>query len=204
MSLAVDHLVLCVQDLNEAVDEIEGKGLASVQGGRHQGHGTANRIVPLGDAYLELVAVVDVADAVSSPFGKWVLEKSRRGLAVDAVCLRTHDLDEVGRRLGLESTAMSRTRPDGVELRWRLAGLEEALTRSLPFFIEWGVPDEMLPGASPVSHPAGSAALDRVVMAGDAKVLRSWVGDAGRLEVESAEKTVNFAELITPTGVVRI
>ena len=62
----------------------------------------------------------------------------------------------------------------------------------------------MLPGASPVSHPAGSAALDRVVMAGNAEVLRSWVGDAGRLEVKPAEKAVNFAELIAPTGVVTI
>lgn len=204
MSLAVDHLVLCVRDLDEAVEELEGMGLASLPGGRHQGHGTANRIVPLGDAYLELVTVVDAADAVSSPFGSWVSGKAREGLAIDAVCLRTHDLDELCRQLGLESKAMSRTRPDGVELRWRLAGLEEALTRSLPFFIEWGVPDELLPGASLVSHPAGSVALGRVLMLGDAEALGFWVGGADQVAVEPGEKADNLAELITPTGVVAI
>jgi Glyoxalase-like domain len=34
--------------------------------------GTANRIVPLGEAYLALVAVVDESDAADSVFGQWV------------------------------------------------------------------------------------------------------------------------------------
>lgn len=204
MSLVVDHLVLCVRDLDQAVDEIDGMGLASLPGGRHQGHGTANRIVPLGDAYLELVTVVDAAEAASSPFGSWVSGRVREGLAVDAVCLRTGDLDEVCRRLDLDSTSMSRTRPDGAELRWRLAGLEETLTRSLPFFIQWDIADEMLPGASPISHPGGSVSLGRVVMSGNAEVLRSWVGTADRVVVEPGEKEESSAELVTPTGIVTI
>ena len=46
--------------------------LPSVDGGRHPGWGTANRIVPLGDTYIELVTVVDEAEAAQSPFGRWV------------------------------------------------------------------------------------------------------------------------------------
>ena len=38
------------------------------------GWGTANRIVPLGEAYLELVTVVDDPEAAQSPFGRWVAE----------------------------------------------------------------------------------------------------------------------------------
>ena len=60
-------------DLAAAAEEIEARhGLASIEGGRHPGWGTANRIVPLGEAYLELVAVVDEAEAAQSPFGRWV------------------------------------------------------------------------------------------------------------------------------------
>jgi hypothetical protein len=43
---------------------MEGRyGLASIEGGRHPGWGTANRIIPLGDAYIELVTVVDDEEA---------------------------------------------------------------------------------------------------------------------------------------------
>src|SRR5687767_15772991 len=41
-------------------------GLASVDGGRHRDFGTANRIIPLGSTYLELVAVVDPGAAARS------------------------------------------------------------------------------------------------------------------------------------------
>src|SRR6476469_4083347 len=52
--------MIAVTDLDAAGREFEARHrLASVAGGRHPGWGTANRIVPLGDAYLELVAIVD-------------------------------------------------------------------------------------------------------------------------------------------------
>jgi hypothetical protein len=33
--------------------------------------------VPLGDTYLELIAVVDEAEAAQSPVGRWVAEMQR-------------------------------------------------------------------------------------------------------------------------------
>src|SRR5438132_3854521 len=72
-SLDLDHVLIAVADLASAGREIETRhGLASVEGGRHPGWGTANRIVPLGEAYLELIAVSDEAEAAQSPFGSWV------------------------------------------------------------------------------------------------------------------------------------
>ena len=57
-------------DLQAAAREIEARyGLTSVEGGRHPGWGTAKRIVPLGEIYLELVTVIDEAEAAQSPFG---------------------------------------------------------------------------------------------------------------------------------------
>ena len=65
--MELDHVLFAVADLAAAATEFESRyGLASVQGGRHDGWGTANRIVPLGDAYLELLAVVDEDEAASS------------------------------------------------------------------------------------------------------------------------------------------
>ena len=48
-------------------------GLDATVGGRHPGWGTANWIVPLGDAYIELIAVVDEEEARTSTFGRWIL-----------------------------------------------------------------------------------------------------------------------------------
>lgn len=74
MELHLDHVLVAVPDLNAAGREIEVRhGLSSIEGGRHPAWGTANRIVPLGDSYLELVAVVDAAMAAESVFGRWVM-----------------------------------------------------------------------------------------------------------------------------------
>jgi hypothetical protein len=57
VALELDHILIAVADLAAAGHEIEERhGLASIEGGRHPGWGTANRIVPLGDAYNVLVA----------------------------------------------------------------------------------------------------------------------------------------------------
>ena len=75
--MELDHVLIAVADLATAGREIEARyGLVSIEGGRHPGWGTANRIVPLGDAYLELVTVVDEAEAARSSFGSWVAEAS--------------------------------------------------------------------------------------------------------------------------------
>jgi hypothetical protein len=52
-ALELDHVLIAVSDLAAAAREIEVRyGLVSIEGGRHPGWGTANRIVPLGETYL--------------------------------------------------------------------------------------------------------------------------------------------------------
>ena len=71
--MELDHVLIAFTDLEAAAREFEARlGLSSVDGGRHRDWGTANRIVPLGSSYLELVAVVDVGVAAGSSFGLWV------------------------------------------------------------------------------------------------------------------------------------
>src|SRR4051794_41286944 len=76
----IDHVIYAVDDLDTAGAALfDREGLASVPGGRHEGWGTANRIVPLGESYLELIAVVDVEEAEQSEFGP----ADRRALTED-------------------------------------------------------------------------------------------------------------------------
>ena len=172
-----DHLVLAAADLDAAADELRRRGLGSVAGGRHEGHGTANRIVPLGADYLELVAVVDPVEARGSRFGSAIAKRARAGGGLAALCLRTGEVDATARRLGVEPVAMSRRMTDGTVLRWRLAGLPEALSDGLPFFIEWDVPHHLHPGRMAAVHRVQPRGIAWVEVGGDPERLRTWVGD---------------------------
>ena len=175
----VDHLILKARDLESGSAFLaEHLGVASLEGGRHSGFGTHNAIVPLGGAYLEILAVYDAQEAASNVFGRWALSRPKETITIDAVVLRTADLDSVCRRNGLQPVAMSRIRPDGAQLSWRLAGLDRAIADGLPAFIQWDVEDHLLPGASTVTHPGGDVALRSVEISGDAKRLEDWIGAA--------------------------
>ncbi len=174
--LAIDHVVLPVADLALASSEIESRyGLASIEGGRHPAWGTANRIIPLGDGYVELVALADRETAAHSAFGSWVASgKPGRPLGW---AVRTDAIDAVGRRLGLIVVPGFRATPGGARITWRSAGVEVAAREpGLPFFIQWGdgVP---LPGATPVRHPGGPARLKLLSLDADPVRLADWLGE---------------------------
>ena len=170
----IDHVLIPVDDLEAATAGLRRTaGLAAVAGGRHRGHGTANRIVPLGAAYLELVAVVDPTEAAGSPFGAWVARRASAGRPA-GVCI-AEAMDTVTARLGLASVPMTRRLPDGTDLAWRVAGMAEALSEDLPFFIEWDDPTRH-PGRAAADHDVDPIDVE-VVISGDVERLRRWVGD---------------------------
>ena len=178
VSMKLDHVLIAVADLAAAGREIESRhGLASIEGGRHPAWGTANRVVPLGDSYLELVAVVDAAKAVQSAFGRWVASGVSSIARPLGWAVRTSQLDALARRLDLPVHAGSRTTPGGDQLRWRSAGIDQAVAEpSLPFFIEWGRQTQ-LPGHAAISHRAGNATISRLVLDADPVRLIDWLGD---------------------------
>jgi len=177
--IALDHVILGAPDVDALAERLESRHrLPSQPGGRHAGLGTENRIVALGDAYLELMGVADHDEAAGNWFGNWVLERVAGGVAFLGWCVRTDDLDSVCARLELEPQPMSRTRPDGVELRWRLAGLDRAtVDPSLPFFIQWEVPDDQLPGRIGTAAQAADARVAAVEVGADEAALREWLGE---------------------------
>ena len=194
--LELDHVVIAAADLDDAAQELKSRhGLASVEGGRHLDWGTANRIIPLGDAYLELIAVVDQVKAADSVPGRWV--RSARDGQPLGWAVRTDDLDAVAARLGLTANEGSRMTPDGSVLRWRSAGLERSVDEpSLPFFIEWH-PGTPFPGRAAISE----LRIARLELEGDAERLARWLGDHRlAIEVEDGAPAVARVVLAGPAG----
>jgi hypothetical protein len=204
MGTALDHVIVRVDDLAAAGREFEARyGLASVAGGRHPGWGTANRIVPLGSSYLELVAVIEPAAAITNPFGRWVAGHPP-GAPLGWV-VGTDDLDAAARRLGLTIGTGSRATPEGGRLEWRSAGLSEAAAEPcLPFFIEWA-PGSLHPGAIPAAHRAGGARLSALTLRGDPGRLAGWLGEHTLpISVERGEPAVLGVTVATDAGAVQI
>ena len=182
----IDHVIYATTDLDAAAARVESVlGLTALTGGRHQGHGTHNRIVPLGGGYLELMAIADPEEAAGSPLGSAVQERlAARGDGLFAWCIAVDDLEPVADRLDLEITTIAR---EG--LTARLTGVVEALRNPvLPFFIQRdeGVPD---PGDG-----GDAGGISWVEVAGDRDGLEHRLGEA-ELPVRMGEGPVGVVAM---------
>jgi hypothetical protein len=143
MLLGIDHLVIAVADPDEAAAELElDLGLEAGGGGRHDALGTFNRLVWLGDTYLELIGVFDRSLAETSWIGAPTLRTLDAGgglatwaLASDALDLDVADRRSVGADLA-EPIPGERLRPDGAAVRWRLSAPRRLGPAEPPFLIE--------------------------------------------------------------------
>ena len=201
--LRLDHVVYAVSDLDEAAVRFRARfGLDSTAGGRHEKWGTANRIVPLGDQYVELVAAVDPSAASETSFGRGVLERAAEGGGWLTIAAVADDLDAVASRLGLEVTSGSRTRPDGEVVRWRAAGLDDLRREPwMPFFLTWDIPHELHPGRARAGHGVRADGIAWVEVGGDAERLRAWLGtDQLPIRVTDDEPGIHRVAISTPDG----
>jgi Glyoxalase-like domain len=162
----IDDVIWTTKDLDGAAARLEREhGLEVVGGGRHTGHGTHNRIAPLGRGFLEILAVADADEAAASPVGRAVAV-APEGLFGWAVAVA--DAGVEAQRL---SAGLARIERGGMSAS--LAAVQEAMAEPwLPFFTQRdaGIPD---PG---VGRDAGGIAW--IELAGDAQRLRAWLGGA--------------------------
>jgi catechol 2,3-dioxygenase-like lactoylglutathione lyase family enzyme len=139
--LGIDHLVVAVEDPDATAALLTEKlGLDAGEGGRHDTLGTFNRIVWLGDSYLELIGVFDQALAERSWLGQPVLAAIARGGGLATWAVAVDDLDALLRWVPPDSGLVGpldweRHRPDGGVVRWRLAH-PAVLSPTTPFVIE--------------------------------------------------------------------
>ncbi|MBE1530799.1 VOC family protein [Actinomadura algeriensis] len=164
---ALDHLVYAAPDLAAAVERVaERTGVRPAEGGPHVGLGTRNHLLGLGGrSYLEIVGPDpdQPEPAAPRPFG--VDDLAAPALVGWAVA--TADIDAAvtrARDAGVElddAREMSRRRPDGTLLTWRLT---PPLPGVRPFLIDWGTADhpaDALPvvplRSFVIAHPAPAA-----------------------------------------------
>ncbi|HET7704426.1 MAG TPA: VOC family protein [Candidatus Limnocylindrales bacterium] len=141
MILGVDHVVLGCADPDATAADLEIRlGLAATGGGRHEALGTRNRLVWLGDAYLELVGVFDPNLARESWLGRPVLAALERGGGLATWAVAVDDLAETLRWTPPDVDLVGpldgeRRRADERVVRWRLAHPAD-LSPTAPFLIE--------------------------------------------------------------------
>lgn len=172
--LRIDHVVYAAQDVDAVTARFEEElGVAAAGGGRHEGHGTYNRIVPLGGGYLEVLGLADPHEAARSDFGSGLLRRlADAGEGWLAWAVATDDVESVARRLGSAIVTLSR---EGLSAR--LTGAGEAMRHPfLPFFVSRD------PGVADPGTDGDAGGITRIEVAGDAERLERWL-DAAPLPV---------------------
>jgi hypothetical protein len=148
----LDHIIYATPDLELAIAEIRAlTGVEPMLGGSHPGRGTRNALLSLGpDTYVEILApdpaqsaeaLARSADRIPSKarLTAWAAKCADLEGAVKAASQGDLDLGRI--------EEMSRVRPSGEQLAWRLTRGTPPGDGLVPFLIDWG--------ESP--HPAPSA-----------------------------------------------
>lgn len=132
MALALDHVVIAVDDLDAAVADYRALGFTVVIGGSHPGRTSHNALVVFADgSYLELIAWQSF-----NPAERWCVEHARHGEGLMDFALLPPDTAATvaaakARGLVLDGPIDGgRRRPDGAELKWQTG---RQLTFDLPF-----------------------------------------------------------------------
>jgi hypothetical protein len=143
MLTGIDHLVIAVADPDAAVTQLHARlGLEPGGGGRHERLGTFNRLVWLGDTYLELIGVFDRDLAVASWIGAPTLRALEAGGGLATWAVATDDIWADVTRLRAIASGLAepidgeRHRPDDRTVRWRLSAAARLDPDQPPFLIE--------------------------------------------------------------------
>lgn len=173
MLTALDHVIIGVRDLDEATRIFrDNLGLIPSGGGVHTSGGTANRIIVIGDTYLELIAVRTAKDAQASMVNRLTKGEgylnfvlSSNDIQADSAAMRERGIALVGPKSGTLNAG------DGRSRSWTRTNVERPdLTQHYPFLIQHDSTGEerrsRLAGwATPPMHPLGVSKVLSVTVA---------------------------------------
>lgn len=151
ITFAFDHLVYAVPDLEASCRALEERlGVRATPGGSHPGRGSKNALIGMGPrSYLEIIGPDPL-----QPRPSWFLLGELQEPRIVTWAVGDSALEQrVVAAAGLLGAiaAGSRTRPDGITLRWRFTDPAKlAMDGVVPFFIDW-LSD---------AHPAGALAQE--------------------------------------------
>lgn len=167
----IDHVILAAADPDAAATDIEARlGLRSAAGGRHEAHGTFNRLIWLGNSYIELMGVFDGALAARSWWGRHIGKLLAGGdLAYGGLVIASDDVGSDVTRLQAQGSSIlapqggERLRADGGMVRWTVGRLPEPdpdiglvfLIEHDPTGAEWRPEERKARTAE--KHPVGTA-----------------------------------------------
>ncbi len=120
----IDHIVVVVRQLDDAVACATKAGFTVVRGGAHSGGETHNALIAFRDGtYVELLAFL----ATNPDPGHYFSERHRRGSGLAEFSLLTDDIDREVSTIADRGirypapTQLGRTRPDGQNVKWRMS-----------------------------------------------------------------------------------
>ena len=143
MSLRFDHAIILVHDLDQAIAQYREKGFNAYFGGQHADGKTHNALIVFADgSYLELLAptLPELLNGIDPNDRTSLLFLLTQGEGLGGYALLSDGLEAdveamQGRGLGVVlSSPNGRARPDGQQIRWRAAELDDGTMT--PFFIQ--------------------------------------------------------------------
>lgn len=162
MAFSLDHVVIAVRDLEQAIQDYRDLGFIVMFGGKHTHSPTHNALIYFKTgAYIELLARIE---GTAQPGGVDFSPLVDGGEGLTGYCLGTTDLDAdlaAMRARGIpaeHSIDGGRKRADGAQLQWKTGRIGNSFT---PFFIQDVTQRELRVPTDPAltTHPNGVTAL---------------------------------------------
>jgi Glyoxalase-like domain len=174
MLQGIDHIVIVVNDLEQAAKDYEQLGFTVVPGGKHP-VGSHNALISFADgSYIEIIAFYREA-----PDHRW-WDPLQKGERLVDFCMQTNSLQGDTLKLRAAGVAIndpvpwSRTRPDGYELKWLLSLAQGSHRGVAPFLIQDVTPrEERIP--QKFDHKNGAIGIGILTVAvGELTAVQQW------------------------------
>lgn len=206
MPKSIDHVVVAVHDLTQAIQDYERLGFTVSIGGDHAHRGSRNALITFEDgSYIELIAFKHEPPVKDNTW--WDLLQIGEGL-VDFALVSDDLLAELeqlkSQRFEITGPMEGgRLRTDGIRIAWRVARLNTAGSERLPFLIDDISRHELrVPQGKDAIHPNGVTGIAGVAVAVSSlaaaePLYRGLLGES-RTRGEAARFTVGsqFVDLV--------